>query len=309
MSTCRDLKHWREEVGRSLLNLDFRAEIDQPFHYKMDSVLVSNGVRVVRSSHSPGYTFRDRDLLRDGNNCLALVYPVRGTLTFSQSGGGTIRRNGEAKLLVCDQPGHVGAKTAWDCVSIVFQPEDLPSQLDIGRLARSPWRATGPALRLLRSYVESLNSLLIRPDSDLAGITRQHILDLVRQAALEQETSPAADPLTWSTIGSARLQVACEDIARNLHDPGLAEGMIAAQQGISTRQLQRVFEAAGLTFTGQVQEMRLNTALKMLSHPVESRRTIAEIALASGFSDISHFNRLFRRRFGATPGEMRRNKN
>lgn len=307
MRPSRTLGQWREEVGRNLLNLDFRSETDHPFHYQMSPVLVGDGVRVVKSSHSPGYTFRDRDLLRDGNNCLAIVYPVRGSLTFTQNGGGVLRRNGEAKLIICDQPGHIGSRTACNYMSIIFPPEDLPSRVDIERLARSPWQATAPALRLLRSYIESLNRLLIGPESELAGVTRRHILELIRHAAEEQGAYPSAEPLSSCTISSARLRVACEDIACNLHDPSLAEGTIAAQQGISTRQLQRVFEAAGMTFTSQVQELRLNAAFEMLVDPVTvTTRSIAEIALASGFSDISHFNRLFRRRYGATPREVRR---
>ena len=32
---------------------------------------------------------------------------------------------------------------------------------------------------------------------------------------------------------------------------------------------------------------------------------ICDIALQAGFSDISHFNRLFRSRFGGTPSDVR----
>jgi AraC-like DNA-binding protein len=34
-------------------------------------------------------------------------------------------------------------------------------------------------------------------------------------------------------------------------------------------------------------------------------RRISDVALQVGFSDISHFNRLFRSRFGDTPGGVR----
>jgi AraC-like DNA-binding protein len=32
---------------------------------------------------------------------------------------------------------------------------------------------------------------------------------------------------------------------------------------------------------------------------------IIDIAFAAGFGDVSHFNRVFRRRFGATPSDVR----
>lgn len=305
MNPLRDLIRWREEVGRSLLNLDFRSEGDHPFSYMMAPVLVGEGVRVVQSSHGPGYTFRDRDLLRDGNNCLAIVYPRRGILNFTQEGGGTLRNSGEAKLLICDRPGQLGAASSCNYVSIIFQPEDLPPGVDLEQLASSPWAASAPALRLLRSYVDTLNGTFVPPGTDLAHVAHRHILDLVRLAAVERSRSDPADLLAASTIGEARVRIARDDIAKNFRDPGLSEGAVAASQGISTRQLQRIFEAAGLTFTGVVQELRLNAAFDALSNPKAARLSVAEIAMASGFSDVSHFNRLFRRRYGATPSEVR----
>jgi AraC-like DNA-binding protein len=43
----------------------------------------------------------------------------------------------------------------------------------------------------------------------------------------------------------------------------------------------------------------------MLSDPRLADRTIGSIAFDVGFGDLSYFNRSFRRRYGATPGEIR----
>ena len=43
----------------------------------------------------------------------------------------------------------------------------------------------------------------------------------------------------------------------------------------------------------------------MLSDRRNDGMRIGDIAYASGFSDISHFNRSFRRRFGLTPTAAR----
>jgi AraC-like DNA-binding protein len=42
-----------------------------------------------------------------------------------------------------------------------------------------------------------------------------------------------------------------------------------------------------------------------LQHGVKAMFRICDIALQAGFSDISHFNRLFRARFGDTPSGVR----
>jgi AraC-like DNA-binding protein len=308
MGQLRDLNRWREQVGRSLLNLDFRPEGDYPFRFQMSPILASDGVRVVQNAHGPGYTFRDKKMVKDGNGSLALVYPRRGSLHFTQEGGGALRRS-NAKLIVCNRPGQLGARTSCDYVSIIFQPEDLPPELDIERLAKSPWHAAAPALCLLRSYINTLNGTFIPPQSALAGVTHQHVLDLVRLAACEQSQSPFTRLGTTATIGEARVRIAREDIAKGFRDPGLTEGQIAAQQGITPRHLQRIFECAGLSFTGEVNALRLEAAYRALTDRVSNGRSVMEIAYRAGFSDVSHFNRLFRRRYGATPSEVRGRRN
>jgi AraC-like DNA-binding protein len=43
----------------------------------------------------------------------------------------------------------------------------------------------------------------------------------------------------------------------------------------------------------------------MLTDPRYAGATVSAIAFAAGFGDLSHFNRNFRRRFGATPSDVR----
>ena len=72
---------------------------------------------------------------------------------------------------------------------------------------------------------------------------------------------------------------------------------------ISPRCVQRLLEMSGTSFTEQVNELRLQRAYILLAR--ESKSRISDIALQAGFSDISHFNRLFRSRFGDTPKGVR----
>ena len=58
----------------------------------------------------------------------------------------------------------------------------------------------------------------------------------------------------------------------------------------------------GMTFIDCVTEVRLGHASRML---ISSTKTIAEIAYSCGFNNISNFNRIFRRKKGCTPRELR----
>jgi transcriptional regulator GlxA family with amidase domain len=69
--------------------------------------------------------------------------------------------------------------------------------------------------------------------------------------------------------------------------------------------LQRLLKKAGTSFTAHVTELRLKHALALLTARGKSNVRVCDIALQAGFSDISHFNRLFRSRFGDTPKGVR----
>jgi AraC-like DNA-binding protein len=76
---------------------------------------------------------------------------------------------------------------------------------------------------------------------------------------------------------------------------------IVGTLGLSRRYIQQLLEETGQSFTERLVERRLERAFAMLTDPRRLHLAIIDIALAAGFSDVSHFNRVFRRRFGDTP--------
>jgi AraC-like DNA-binding protein len=98
-----------------------------------------------------------------------------------------------------------------------------------------------------------------------------------------------------------------DHIALHFSDPELSLAKVAQSLSISPRYLQRLLEASGTSFTAHVTELRLKHAFTLLTARCGKDR-ICDIALQAGFSDISHFNRLFRARFGDTPKGVRANQ-
>ena len=108
-----------------------------------------------------------------------------------------------------------------------------------------------------------------------------------------------------SAVVAARHSAVLDHIATHFQDPGLSLELVARCQGISPRYVQRLMESSGSSFTGRVNELRLQRAFKLLTDPHTSTQRISDIALEVGFSDVSHFNRLFRARFGNSPRGVR----
>ena len=74
---------------------------------------------------------------------------------------------------------------------------------------------------------------------------------------------------------------------------------------MTPRYVHKLFEGEGLTFSAFVLGRRLSCAHRMLSDPRLGDRTIGSVAFDVGFGDLSYFNRAFRRRYDATPSEVR----
>src|SRR5438477_31402 len=74
---------------------------------------------------------------------------------------------------------------------------------------------------------------------------------------------------------------------------------------ISPRYVRKLFEQDGTSFTHFLLSERLTRVSRLLRDPRHAHLTIAQVAHVSGFNDISYFNRVFRRHFGATPSDFR----
>lgn len=78
---------------------------------------------------------------------------------------------------------------------------------------------------------------------------------------------------------------------------------IAADVGISTRQMERLFKNhVGVSPSEYFRYARLEIARELLMH---TELQLVEVALAAGFSAYSPFQKAFRKHFGRNPGEYR----
>jgi AraC-like DNA-binding protein len=161
-----------------------------------------------------------------------------------------------------------------------------------------------PALRLLVGYLRALDSEPAALESpDLRQAVAIHICDLL--ALSVGANREAIDVAEQRGARAARLQAIKTDIGRNLGDCELNVTEIALRHGITPRYVQRLFASEGKTFSEHVLERRLALARRLLTDLRLAHRPVTSIAFDAGFSDLSYFNRTFRRRFEATPTEVR----
>ena len=161
-----------------------------------------------------------------------------------------------------------------------------------------------PGLVLLKRYLALLeDEPAALTDSSLQHSAVTHVYDLLAKTL--GATRDAAAIAEGRGVRAARMKMIKNDIARHLTDARLSVHTVAAHHKVSPRCIQRLFDESGSTFTEYVMEQRLERAHRLLGDPKLSDRTLTSIAFAAGFNDLSHFQRRFRRRYGAPPSDFR----
>ncbi|HBS30041.1 MAG TPA: hypothetical protein DEB06_11490 [Phycisphaerales bacterium] len=128
----------------------------------------------------------------------------------------------------------------------------------------------------------------------------------LRVEALCDEVVRTATPDPISSAASQDLCARADEYLRANLDasPGLAD--IAIGIGVDRCHLARSFRRSrGCTIGEAARLLRLRRAFAEL---VESDLPLSAVAVRAGFADQSHFGRVFRARFGTTPGAVRRGR-
>ena len=211
-----------------------------------------------------------------------------------------------AAALVCNAtPGEVAARAdnAWLFLQVP-RAVLLAAVAGVEDLVSRPIDAGLPAMRYLRRY---LDTVLVPVDMDADAALGDHIdrtiADLMALAL--GAGRDAGDLARTRGLRAARRRAIAAEIQGRCCDPGFSVGTVAARVGLSPRSVQDILHETGRTFTDRVLELRLQRARALLGDRRYAGRRIIDIALLSGFNEIAHFNRTFRRRFGASPSEVR----
>lgn len=293
---------WNVLLNKWLLGTQGRALADAPFQISA-RLRVLPEMRFGWGALGPSHYSRTPDDVAQDNDDLFLFMNLAGPFTAMHGGSEIELAPGDAYVMPCSERGsHVrprGGKQL--CLRVRRDAiEPLVRGLD-DRLSSVIPRDT-EALRMLSTYLRAAMSEPLA-DEALRALTVRHVHDLL---ALALGASRDQQPMLETRgLSAARLRAAKAVVHRHLADAHLSPEFVAGRLGISVRTLQRLFEQSGATFSAFVTRERLETAYEALRDG-RGRRGIAEIALDSGFGDISYFNRAFRALYHTSPSEIRR---
>ena len=296
---------WREEFARGFLRLDIEPEDTEHFHAHA-TIRALPGLKIASCSISASHWQRTRMLIDPGTDCFGLMFGTAGPALLSQRGrtlelgvgdAGTCSHTEPADLTLPGENGrHIGLVLPLKPLAELVPDLEgtIPARID----------RDSDALRLLTSYLDALAEATTLTSPELCWTVVTHVHDLIALAigASRDGTELAAG----RGLRAARLRAAKVDILQNLASHGLSAAALAKRLGITPRYVHMLFETEGTTFSQFVRARRLMMARRLLADPRYDQRTITDIAYEVGFGDLSYFNRAFRRRFGITPSDVRR---
>lgn len=291
---ARRLPALRDLFDRSI-GMEIAAERDQPIDLQVNAV---PGLRrALMLSPFTARAARPASRLADGDDTVCLMVKRSGQMALRQGHGEAVPEVGDGMLLVYRQPSQLSFHAA-TYLSVRVPLEALAMLVDVEAAAGRRIPGDTAALVLLRQYVASLPDRLVDPG--LSSLVATHVYDLMALAigAIGDGRAIARA----RSVRAVRLEAIKAELTR---DPSQPIDEIARRQGVTPRYVQLLFEEQGDTFSEFVTERKLNVAWSMLRSPRYAQWSIAGIAFEAGFRDLSHFNRRFRRRFGATPRELR----
>jgi AraC-like DNA-binding protein len=293
----------REFFKNAMGPVDIQAVGDAPFHGKLRLSAVP-GFGVASVFTSPTTVGRRPALSNETEESVffLLVRPGSGAYQVTHGNREIDIGNGEAVVLRGNEPISGINETAR--VDTFRMPVSLFDHLlaDFdGAVGRSV-PASAPALSLLASYLETIHDELPRSPA-LRHLAPLHMRDLT--TVFMGATRDAEMQAMGRGVAAARLRAIKLDMARHLQRADLTAERVGRDHKVSARYVQKLFERDGTTFNNYLSGLRLEEARRRISNPELAHLPITEIVFDAGFNDLSTFYRLFRKRFDATPSDLR----
>jgi AraC-like DNA-binding protein len=295
---------WREVYGRFIFNVDIEPVGDRAFEAevalrRLPGVSVSSGWRTPAD-----YRFGPRQLAVASDN-IVLGIVLKGCARVTQLGRDLTIDQGGAAMMTTSDPGYHTMYDGGGHLAVQLPRSALSAVLpDIESRLMRPFPPDSDALKLVIAYAKAALDLDSGADHELQRRVATHLRDLVVFLASQRDRD--AEAQVARSVTAARLWTIKSEIEVRLGEGDLSAETLAATQQISPDYVRKLFRQEGTSFSDYVLLKRLERAHAALIAPVRPRQPIASIALQVGFNDLSYFNRAFRRRYGKSPTDVRK---
>jgi AraC-like DNA-binding protein len=300
----RRIDFWNEQVSGAITALQVLPARDGEFDARLNTTEFA-GIKFVQVACSP------IRVMHTPERAHRLVEPVY--LIQLQRDGSCIHRglNTELQLepgdfCLCDNTlPYEQILGSWHDVLILRLPQAalrrrLPMpEVFLNRLMSGHGGTSGLVSKFINLFWEQCRSGIETVSGEKIV---DSICDLLAAAFLDSEKTL----LAGSTVQTMwRLRI-CRYIDQNLGQSDLSPARVARHFRVSPRYIHKLFEHQEEPVSRYILRRRLEATHRSLTDLGQSSKTVSAIAYEWGFSNTTHFARVFRERYGATPSALRR---
>jgi AraC family transcriptional activator of tynA and feaB len=291
---------WADDLAAAFVRLEPRRIADQSFAGAISRVEAAPiQISLVTATRHTVLRLASHIALNADDLCFVNLQ-LEGLGRTTQRGHEQISAPGDLALADTTEPFEIANCRDFKLFCFAVPRPLLPNGLlDRPRLNLSATEAGRALSRTLAGYAELC--LCDRQRPTISAPIGAHVIELISHAQ-EILTDVSLERVHTPVLLSMML----DHIDRHSDDAGLGAATLAARFRCSERYVHRLFATTGRSVGEHVNEKRIAACTHELLDRNSAHKTIAEIAFAAGFRDISHFNRLFKRCNGLAPREFRR---
>ena len=301
-------KYWQAAISKVFIELDMQYEDCDDKNTIGDIISRKLGPLQLNRTTSimPHCAFRTEPLIsRSHQDCYWLCLIRSGNTSIIQNGHKAEMSKGDLVLIDSTRPYILDIDRDFDGLWIgtprsLLEPCRLSINQNLGHKISNEEGMASIASRMLEAVSNQFSIL-----NDCEGrVIANCLVDFL--GTIYGNANPAKYDVPTSHRLSLLHRIE-EYIDEHIYDNNLSPDIIAREQDISVRYLNRLFESAGISVTRWIWMQRLEKCRRKLDNPVEAHLSISEIAYSCGFKNISHFNRVFKNYFGCSPRTYRNN--
>lgn len=299
LPSAQRFQFWQEAICETYLTVDCQKLDEAPLEGFIDAY--SLGELTLSQVYTPAmnYVRGVNELKKSNEEYFQLILAVKGDVILEQRGSQSRIKPGE--MVIYSSTEHSQCICLGDTYNSVIKIPRvlLADRIDrVDEISATILDCHTPIGMLTRNLIsECLNTA--KHNVDYGTLFSNGVLDILA-SAIESNLPSASTPK-----GSPALAKIKKHIEQRLSDPDLSVLLIAEQNNVSVRTLNRLFASEGTTTMRWVWNRRLAHSHRMLSEG--NARQVSQVAFDCGFNDLSHFSKVFKKRYGVTPQNILRN--
>jgi AraC-like DNA-binding protein len=300
------LAYWREVATRGYAEHTFRTSVGAAFQGNIQFGLISGLGIATFECDACEATRTAHHVARADSDDLLFSLPLAGKIGLVQDDREALIERGSFALVDTLRPFTTTLQTAVTSIVFKISRQALEARMGaVGPITAQTIRTSGPAAALASGFLAMLPAHMDTLTGPASLKIADQAIDLVALALSEATDQRGTAISSRAGIALLRLKSVIE---AHLREPDLSPTAVALQAGISVRYAHALLSRMGSSVSRYILDRRLEECRRALENPAQTHRTIGEIAYSWGFSDLSHFGRRFRKRFGCSPREYRQRR-